>query len=127
MTTKTKGRNGGDRPTPKTSDNRNPTGIAPLAGWPKAAPVRQAASQASSIIRATLMPSARRWGRVKALSLVLADWRIITPNLADRIVRPQEFFNVDASREIDRMTVEIERVREELAEVRKGCARLRHG
>ena len=33
MTTKTKGRNGGDRPTPKTSYNRNPTGIDPLAGW----------------------------------------------------------------------------------------------
>ena len=27
MTTKTMGRNGGDRPTPKTSDNRNPTAI----------------------------------------------------------------------------------------------------
>ena len=33
MTTKTKGRNGGDRPTQKTSDTRNPTGIDPLAGW----------------------------------------------------------------------------------------------
>jgi len=33
MTTKTKGRNGGDRPTQKTSDNNNSTGIDPLAGW----------------------------------------------------------------------------------------------
>jgi hypothetical protein len=33
MTTKTKGRNGADRPTQMTSDNRNPTGIDPLAGW----------------------------------------------------------------------------------------------
>lgn len=33
MTTKTKGWNGVDRPTQKTSDNRNPTGIDPLAGW----------------------------------------------------------------------------------------------
>jgi len=37
MTTKTKGRNGGDRATPKTSDNRNPTATAsrikaPIAG-----------------------------------------------------------------------------------------------
>jgi hypothetical protein len=33
MTTKDKGRNGGDRPTPKTSDIRNPTGIDPVLGW----------------------------------------------------------------------------------------------
>lgn len=39
MTTKTKGRNGGDRPTPKTSDSRKPTLI--LSGI-KAAIVRLA-------------------------------------------------------------------------------------
>jgi hypothetical protein len=33
MTKNNKGRSGGDRPPPKTSDNRNPTGIDPLAGW----------------------------------------------------------------------------------------------
>jgi hypothetical protein len=33
MTTKTKGRSGGDRPTQKTSDSRNPTGIDLLTGW----------------------------------------------------------------------------------------------
>lgn len=33
MTKKTMGRSGGDRPTQKTSENRNPTGIDPLAGW----------------------------------------------------------------------------------------------
>jgi hypothetical protein len=33
MTKKTKGRNDGDRPTPKTSDSSNPTGIETLTGW----------------------------------------------------------------------------------------------
>lgn len=39
MTTKTKGRNGGDRPTPKTSDSRNHT---PIHSSIKAAIVRLA-------------------------------------------------------------------------------------
>ncbi len=33
MTKNNKGRSGGDRPTPKTSDSRNHTGADPLAGW----------------------------------------------------------------------------------------------
>ena len=33
MTTKTKGRNGGNRATPKTSDSQNYTGTDPLIGW----------------------------------------------------------------------------------------------
>jgi hypothetical protein len=33
MTQKNKGRSGGDRPTPKTSDSRNHTGADPLLGW----------------------------------------------------------------------------------------------
>ncbi len=33
MTTNNKGRSGGDRPTPKTTDNRNHTGTDPLLGW----------------------------------------------------------------------------------------------
>lgn len=33
MTTKTKGRSGGDRPTPKATDKRNHTGVDPLLGW----------------------------------------------------------------------------------------------
>ena len=33
MTTKTKGRNGGDRPTPKTADTLNHTEADPLMGW----------------------------------------------------------------------------------------------
>ncbi len=33
MTTKTKGRNDGDRPTQNTSNKRNPTGIDTLAEW----------------------------------------------------------------------------------------------
>lgn len=34
MTTKTKGRSGGDRPTPKTAfDSRNHTATDPLTGW----------------------------------------------------------------------------------------------
>ena len=33
MTGKTKGRSGGDRPTPKTSDDSNAIGSAALAGW----------------------------------------------------------------------------------------------
>lgn len=37
MTTKTKGRNGGDRPTQKTSDSRNHTGLDPLTDWFSAA------------------------------------------------------------------------------------------
>jgi hypothetical protein len=33
MTKNNKGRNGGDRPTPKTTDSRNLTGTDPLSGW----------------------------------------------------------------------------------------------
>lgn len=33
MTKNKKGRNGGDRPTPKTTDSRNHTGNDPLIGW----------------------------------------------------------------------------------------------
>lgn len=33
MTKNNKGRNGGDRPTPKTTDSRNHTGNDPLIGW----------------------------------------------------------------------------------------------
>ena len=33
MTKNNKGRSGGDRPTPKTSDTRNHTGTDPLIGW----------------------------------------------------------------------------------------------
>jgi len=33
MTKNKKGRNGGDRPTPKTTDSRNHTGTDPLIGW----------------------------------------------------------------------------------------------
>ena len=33
MTKNNKGRNGGDRPTPKTTDSRNHTGSDPLIGW----------------------------------------------------------------------------------------------
>lgn len=33
MTRNNKGRSGGDRPTPKTTDTRNHTEADPLAGW----------------------------------------------------------------------------------------------
>jgi len=33
MSKNNKGRNGGDRPTPKTTDSRNHTGTYPLIGW----------------------------------------------------------------------------------------------
>jgi hypothetical protein len=33
MSKNNKGRNGGDRPTPKTTDSRDHTGIDPLIGW----------------------------------------------------------------------------------------------
>lgn len=33
MTKNNKGRSGGDRPTPKTSNSFNHTGTAPLIGW----------------------------------------------------------------------------------------------
>jgi hypothetical protein len=33
MTTKDKGRNGGDRATQKTTDSHNPTSIDPVLGW----------------------------------------------------------------------------------------------
>ncbi len=33
MTRNNKGRSGGDRPTPKTTDTPNHTGADPLAGW----------------------------------------------------------------------------------------------
>ena len=33
MTKNNKGRNGGDRPTPKTTDSLNHTGSDPLIGW----------------------------------------------------------------------------------------------
>ena len=33
MTKNNKGRSGGDRPTPKTSDSRNHTATDPLIGW----------------------------------------------------------------------------------------------
>jgi len=71
MTEKNKGRSGGDRPTPSTSEHLNPTGIDPVAG-------PFSAVKSSRITRNSLL---------KKMIFRLAVWGLIPPNLTIWIIQ----------------------------------------